>query len=143
MKLLLIALFLVSCSKPQGPQEILASFVQYRFSDKQDRDKLLDMTEGKLRSSFDEMSDEDFDKFISMPIKKTKFRVISTDCNATECSITYVVGYDTFDSGEKAYTTEVKKIAKIQNFEDGWKIVDVSNIKGFHNSEKPIDVVVE
>ena len=136
-----LALVILSCSKKDSPEQILTSFVNYRFSQGQTRERLLEMTSGELHQSISAMSDEAFEVFSKLPIKKRRFKIIKTRCLEGKCSISYFIKYETFKGEEKTSTVETKKIAVVKNIEGMWKIANVSNIKEFHDSTQSVDII--
>ena len=139
--LLLLLLAGLSCAKKTGPEETLTKFVNYRFSSGQTKQGLLDMASGKIKQSLQSMSDEQFEKFANMPIKKKRFKIIKTQCSPDECSITYLIKYDLQGGKKRLSSVESKKIALLENVEGAWFIKDVNNVKEFHKSDQVIDVL--
>ena len=136
-----LVLFIPSCFQQSGPSETLSKFVNYRFSQGQTREKLLEMTSGRLKESISAMSDETFKLFVEMPIKKKSFKIIKAQCGELQCSISYLIKYESFQQGKKDFTVDSKKIAILKKEEGAWKIVEVSNIKGYHHSKNLIRVI--
>ena len=137
-----LLLVVFSCAKkPNTPEGALTKFVNYRFSGNQVKEKLLEMTSGEFYESIARMSEEAFNIFSSMPVKKKSFKILKTQCGGTECSITYFIRYDSFKDGSKDFSVEAKKIAILKNVEGMWKIAEVSNIKEFHDAEESIEVI--
>ena len=124
-----------------GPKETLRSFVNYRFSEGQSRDKLLEMTTGDLNRSIGEMSDSAFERFTQMKLKKKSFKIINSRCEGPSCSITYFIKYQSLEDPASLFTTSAKKIVRLNNEEGVWKISEVKNIKSFHDNEKAIEVI--
>lgn len=144
MKLIIILgliLTIFSCSEKDGPEQVLTKFVNYRFSKNQKKEKLLEMTTGDFYQAISAMSGEEFEVFSRLSIKKKRFRILNTRHNGPKCSISYFIKYDVFKNNEKVSSVETKKIAVLKNIEGVWKILDVSNIKEFHDATKSIDVI--
>ena len=140
IKLSLI-LTIFSCSQKDGPEQVLTSFVNYRFSKNQKREYLLKMTSGSFNQSIAAMSNEEFRIFSTPPIKKKKFKILNSQCDELKCSISYFIKYQSFKNNENISSVELKKVASLKNVESGWKISDVANIKEFHNTTMSIDVI--
>ena len=133
---------LFSCSRQAtGPEQILTTFINYRFSKGQTREKLIEMTSGKLRQSIREMSQESFEAFSNMPIKKKRFKILTTKCGEEKCSISYFIKYEAFQGNEKVFAIEIKKITTLENIDGKWKISDVSNVKEFYDAARSIDII--
>ncbi len=135
---ILFVLLLASCSSKKGPEQVLADYVQYRFSQHQNKHEILQKTTGALQEQLKSQSDEEFVKFGEKikDFKKRKLKIHLKKCIEERCYLTYTVFYDIVRDGGKEFSIEVKKIATIDWNEDGWKISDVSNIKTFINSKE-------
>ena len=143
MKVLsLLALFLLaSCIKDDlSPEGALKDFVESRIGQVVEREFVLERTTGKMFQSFENMSDEDFQKFADMRnIKTESFKVLSKSCQEKKCFLTYSIAYLTKENDKTTFTSEVKKIAELVQVENKWLIADVSNIKTYHESLEPIN----
>lgn len=142
MKWILPLLFLLmSCIDDNlSPEAALKSFVEDRIGHVVTREFVLERTTGKMRQSFENISEEEFTKFADMRnIKKDSFKILSKSCQEKKCFITYSIGYQTIADNKTAHTSEVKKIAEIQNENGKWLIAEVSNIKTYHESLEPIN----
>lgn len=123
---------------------LVEMYVKDVTSSSVDRDYFEKYTSGKMLESIKNLSDEEFAKFIDLKkIKNAKVNIVTKTCESLKCTITYIVKYDVFDQNKKAFESEVKKIAKVQKFEEIWKILDVTNIKTYHESTTPIDAMVD
>lgn len=142
MKWILPLLFLLmSCIDDNlSPEAALKSFVEDRIGHVVTREFVLERTTGKMRQSFENISEEEFTKFADMRnIKKDSFKILSKSCQEKKCFITYSIGYQTMADNKTVHTSEVKKIAEIQNENGKWLIAEVSNIKTYHESLEPIN----
>lgn len=140
---LLFLILLASCLKDDlSPEAALKDFVESRLGQVVDREFVLERTTGKMYQSFENMSDEDFEKFADMRnIKADSFKVLSKSCQEKTCFITYSISYLTKEGDKTQFTSEVKKIAEVVQVEKKWLIADVSNIKTYHESLEPINAL--
>lgn len=142
----LICLFLVlfaSCqSKQESPEAVLEKYVEGRFSESGSKDDLLKLTSGALYAQINEMSPDEFAKFVGLNgIKRGKFKVLNKKCKEDKCFITYFLSYrDSSDKPAEFAEVEVKKIAEIELEDKRWKISDISNLKTFINSQGPLEL---
>lgn len=142
MKWILPLLFiLTSCIEDnKSPEAALKSFVESRMGSVVTREFVLERVTGKMRQSFENMSDEDFDKFADLRnIRKDSFKVLSKSCQEKTCFITYSTAYMTKENESPTFSSEVKKIAELVSDNGKWLIADVSNIKTYHESLLPIN----
>lgn len=142
MKLILpLLLLLVSCMQDNlSPESALKSYMEGRMGTVVTRDFVLDRVTGKMKQSFENMSEEDFVKSADMRnVKKDSFKILSKSCQEKKCFITYSVGYQTTDDNKTTFSSEVKKIAELVSEDSRWLISDVSNIKTYHEALEPIN----
>jgi hypothetical protein len=142
MKWLIPLLFLLTgCFEDSlSPEAALKNFIESRIGNVVTREFILERVTGKMRQSFENMSEEDFQKSSDMRnVKKDSFKVLSKSCQEKKCFLTYSIAYQTNNEDKKAYTSEVKKIAEIVSEEGKWLIEDVSNIKTYHEALEPIN----
>ena len=139
--LLCLGMATTFCSKQAGPGQVLANFVNYRFSPEQKREYFLSTTTGKLHQFIQGMSHEDFAAYASVPIKKRRFKILRSQCSEQLCSISYFIKYDALEGLQRAAVVEAKKLATLEKVAGDWKISDVSNIKEFHRAENSIKVM--
>lgn len=141
---LICILFLaISCdSKHQGPAETLTRFVDYRFSDSQNKEGLLRFMTSKASEEIAAMNDEDLKSlFKTEKFRKRNFKIISEKCTQDQCFMTYVLEYDVLATNSaRDFVTEVKKIAELQKIGEEWKVANIDNIKTFIDATRPIDV---
>ncbi len=132
-------LSLYSCEDKRGPESVLKRFVDYRFVLGQTRDDMLSMTTGVLNINIAEMTDEEFKNFSNMEgYKLISFNINIKKCEVDQCYLTYIVKYSISKSNELSFNAEIKKIADMRMESGSWKIADISNIKTFYDSKKPI-----
>lgn len=138
---LLFLLFAVACLQDDlSPEAALKNFVESRMGNVVTREFVLEKVTGKMRQSLENISDEDFEKFSDLRnVRKDSFKVLSKSCQEKKCFLTYSVSYQTQEKDETKYSTEVKKIAELQNEEGRWLIADVSNIKTYHEALETIN----
>ncbi|WP_408098270.1 hypothetical protein ACJVC5_04980 [Peredibacter sp. HCB2-198] len=136
-----VLLILVSCNQDNlSPESALKSYMDGRMGTIVTRDYILERVTGKMRATFETMSEEEFNKSADMRnIKKDSFKILSKSCQEKKCFLTYSVAYQTKTEEKTAFTTEVKKIAEVVSEGGKWLISDVSNIKTYHEALEPIN----
>lgn len=142
--LLLSSLFLlVSCFEDnRSPESALKDFIELRMGNVVTREAILERVTGKMRQSLENVSEEDFQKFADLRnVTRESFKIVSKSCQEDTCFVTYSLSYRTSEGDEKRFTSEVKKIAEIQNHKGKWLIADVSNVKTYHESLMPIEAM--
>jgi hypothetical protein len=139
--ILLLFLFVSCLATDLSPESALKDFVDSRIGKIIERDFVIERVTGKMLQSFENMSDEDFQKFADMQnIKADSFKILSKSCQENKCFITYSISYLTKgDTKKTIFSSEVKKIAEMIKVENKWLIADVSNIKTYHESMEPIN----
>lgn len=142
MKYLVLLLSLASCfDRIDSPEAALRNFVDIRLEKVVSKDAIVERTTGKLKSSLEAMTDEEFSKFSDLrAFKRDSFKVLSKNCQEKRCYLTYSLGYHQSADGKKTWSSEVKKIAEVQSVEGKWLISDVSNLKTYHEASLPIEV---
>lgn len=135
-----LLLFLVfSCVAPEGPEQALKNFVNYRFSSNQKREKLLEMSAGNLKAQLEVLDEESFKKvYKDQDLKLKRFNVNLKNCSEETCSITYTLSFATLKGKNETFRSEVKKIAEMVKIEGNWKVIDVTNVKTYIDSKEPI-----
>ena len=141
MKYILIFLFLVSCqSTPRGPEQALNDFIEARYEKRLNRDFILENTGGDFRKEFENAKEEAIETFGLSPITtKPKLEVLRKVCQVKKCTLTYVISYKTLEEKKAKFTSEIKKIAIVEEVEGKWIIMDVSNVRTYHESSEPIN----
>lgn len=138
-KILLITLcfFTLACmDENHTPEGALKEFVDARIGKMVTREYVLERVSGKMKQSFENMSDEDFVKFADLRnVKRSSFKVLSKSCQEKKCFLTYLIGYKT----NEEFISEVKKIAELSHIDGKWYIEDISNIKTYHESIEPLN----
>lgn len=138
-----VLLILSSCLSQDNlsPESALKGYMEGRMGSVVTREFVLERVTGKMKQSFENMSDEDFSKSADMRnVKKDSFKILSKSCQEKKCFITYSVAYSTENQDDKVtFTSEVKKIAEVVSEDGKWLITDVSNIKTYHESLEPIN----
>ena len=145
MKYFLMVFLVVACTKDiKTPEGLLAKFTEDITTKKMDRDYYSKYTTGKMKESIEKLTDEEFESYGNLSkVKNAKVEVLKKNCSGEKCALTYIVKYDYKSEGatEKDFKSEVKKVANLVKIEDVWKIEDVSNIKTYHESIKPINAL--
>jgi hypothetical protein len=123
MKIILLSLivFLSSCQSDKLPEDVLKSYVNYRFSKNQAKDEALSKTTGRIHGYIDSMSEVEFEQFSKEMInfKKKKFKVNLKSCKSEkQCFITYTLtyGYEGFelDEVEEGKENAFKVVGKVE-----------------------------
>ena len=147
MKLVFLSMFLVmfiSCDKgAKTPEGLLKMYVNDLTSNASiSKDYFEKYTTGKLWESVVDLDEESFKKFISMSkVKNAKVQVSNKNCVASQCTLSYIVKYDTVEESKKTFKSEVKKVAILVQEGEFWKISEVSNIKTFIEASVPINAL--
>lgn len=136
----IITLLAFSCTKKQvSAEDVLSGYIQYRFKSSQSKTELLSKTTGELYQKIVDMDEDTFKKFSTNENKRMrKYRVDLSRCSNETCFITYTLSYDEGDKKGRKFETEIKKIAELQLEDGAWKIADVSNIKTYIDSKRPL-----
>jgi hypothetical protein len=138
--LVFLVLFSSCVEKNLTPEGALEDFVKSRIGEVVDRSFVIERVTGKMKQSFENMSDDDFNKFADLRnIKMDSFKILSKSCREKQCFITYSVSYLTKKDDKVSNSSEVKKIAEMLQEGQRWLIADVSNIKTYHESMEPIN----
>lgn len=145
MKIILLILSLVaiiSCDKgAKTPEGLLQMYVKDLTSKSVTKDDYEKYTTGKLWERVADLDEEDFKKFIDLSrVKNPQMRITNKSCQASSCTITYILKYNVTDKDNAEFKSEVKKIAILEKFEDIWKIADVSNVKTFIDAKSSINI---
>ncbi len=138
MKKILFFILLFSCVQSQkSPEGTLETFVQKRF-DGANIDDVKDYLSDSYLASMNDLRETKYEKLEN--IKRKKFKIISKNCSAEECKITYFVSYVTVDGSSKEFETETKKVASLIPGGPGWVINSIDHVKTFHDMVKDIKV---
>lgn len=133
---------LLSCTKgPTTPEGLLEMYIQDITTKKVNKEYFEKYTSGKLWDSVAELSEEEFTKFVNLKkINNPSVEITNKSCAKDDCTLTYIVKYALIGENNKEFTSEVKKIATLKQFDGNWKILEVTNIKTFVDSKTPIEV---
>ncbi len=140
-RLFFCLLFLLGCfpKKAQGPEEVLREYVEYRFTQGQTREKLLELSTGPLKEKIESLTEDQFKKHINTGMFKYKnLKILLKSCTEKSCTITYTLTY--YRNQGDGYQTEIKKVAEVDSVENVWKVRDISTVKTYIESDIPIDV---
>src|SRR5690606_3154082 len=103
-------------------------------------DDIEDMFAGELLESYRSVEEVDFNDFADMSnYKKKKVKILTKNCTANICHITYALTYGVYENNKEKFETTVKKIADLQNFDGRWKITRIKNVKTHHHSKQAIE----
>jgi hypothetical protein len=140
---LLIVLFLGGCfnQRPQGPEDVLRTFINYRLSSSQSKQELLDLSTGKMRAQIEAMPEENFKKFTNTSMfRLNSIEITLKSCNPNHCTITYVLKYSKMSGDTTSASNEIKKMAEIEKEGGQWKISGVSTVKTYLDIKDPINL---
>ncbi|MCF8058028.1 MAG: hypothetical protein K9K67_01930 [Bacteriovoracaceae bacterium] len=141
---LIFLLLIISCTKKSTPEKALKEFIEYRFSQGQDKEDLLEMTTGSLNSRIEDMEGEDLTAFLKAEaLQKRRLKVLLKNCEDTKCFLTYILTYSQGSGNPKDFGIEVKKIAQLEKVGETWKLSDVSNVKTYIEAHKDLEVSAE
>lgn len=140
-----VTLFLVSCSGAKSPQALLENVLSKRQNNTLSKDYMLDVTAGSLNEEISLMSDEDYNSYTSsLGITQGSYKILSENCESeTKCTVTYILSYKSTENDTKVFSSEIKKVATVEKIEGEWKLIDMSNIKTFHEALEPINPLIE
>lgn len=139
----LLILIFASCNKDSSPEGALKEFVDLGIGQKVNRELIQEKLTGKALSTFQEMSEEEFESFSNMQnIQADSFKVITKRCEEeNKCTLTYSIGYTTKQDDKAKFVSEVKKIAEVVLVNEKWLISEVNNVKTYHESLEPLNPV--
>lgn len=142
---LILMLVFVSCTKgAKSPDGLVKVFAKDVATKKLDMDYYEKFTTGEMWDQIQEMGEEDFSKNTRMVnVTDVKIKILSKTCESNKCVITYTAKYKTKNSEEGKFESEVKKIAEVQQDGEYWKMAKVTNLKTFHESNKPINPLTD
>lgn len=139
--LILFLVFSFSCTKKDTAESALVAFVEYGFSSDLTKQGILDLTGGGLNKHIEELSDEDFSNFKkSNTLTKKRLKINLQTCELNSCTITYTLSYRDDKEKDSKNSVEVKRIAVLENAENGWKVTDINSVKSFIKVGKPVDI---
>lgn len=140
---LLFSLFNACSDSNSTPELALERFIKYRFSNSQDRRELLSQLVPPLYDQISQLDDAEFSKFSTLGgerLKKLSLKSKNCRSHGQECSIQYVLVYDTYDANKASFETETKKLAVLKRENNEWKVSSISNVKTYHESKKPVEI---
>lgn len=135
LKLSLIALLLVSCSKKNDPDYV---FRQFMGEDKgaPTKNEMISLSTGKMKEYLENMSDENFKDTLGKDFAQdARIKIKNRSCDQTKCSFTYSTVYESKENGQKTFDIESKKTAYLVKIEEGWKIEDIDTIKSYYQGQ--------
>jgi hypothetical protein len=141
--ILIIIFSLYGCDKgAKTPEGLIKKYVSDITSRAVDKDFFEKHTAGELWDQVSALGDDDFRKFVDLnKIKNPKIEISNKVCAGDKCTLTYIIRYDVVDGADKIFRSEVKKVATVERFGEIWKILDVTNIKTYHESTEPIEAL--
>lgn len=164
----LLFVCLLSCSKEaSSPEDLLKQFVNDMTSKKLDKEYFEKHTTGKMLEKVADFEAELKKINESIPkeerdekelkvenvspltfVKKPKLEILRKNCQDNRCSLTFIIKFtqkmhEADKENSADYTTEVKKLAVVVKEDEHWKLADITNIKTFLETNKPIGVEAE
>jgi hypothetical protein len=135
----LITVAFVSCNSPKTAEDTLEKYVDQRFSNRITEENIGEYLAGKLMDDFNVLKEEGKNTYLNLETLKLKsFKIINQSCKDRTCYITYIISYTSLKDKKVAFKTKVKKIAELQEYEEGWRIDDIKNVKTFHSATEEI-----
>ncbi|OIQ18279.1 MAG: hypothetical protein BM556_08440 [Bacteriovorax sp. MedPE-SWde] len=128
----------VSCTKNKGPESVLKSYIENRFSQKIEKSDFTDFFGGELLEEMNTLDNEAIGKLNQVKGQKKKsFKINFRRCDNEKCFLTYTLVFDTTakaevnssGTNEADVRVKVKKIAELRKVEEKWKIFGISDIK--------------
>lgn len=140
-----LLILLVGCTGAKSPRALLENVLSKRQSNSLTQDYMLSITHGPLRDEVASMSEEDYDKYASdLGVTQGHYKILSENCESeTKCTVTYILNYKSTENEEKIFSSEVKKVASLEKVDGNWKLLDMSNIKTYHEGLEPINPLEE
>ena len=144
--LFLSVFILFACSGgAKSPEALIEELLSKRQKNLLTREAMLELSYGDLKDEIANMEDEDFDSYTSeLGVTQGSYKILSSNCESeTKCAVTYILTYRSDESGERVFTSEVRKVAQMENHEGIWLLTDMANIKTFHESLQPINPLID
>ena len=133
INILICALMLLSCSQKKGPEGVLKSYIDKRFSSGIDKEEFSEFFGGTMLEDLETVDESVVGKMNKIKdYKKTSFTVNFKKCTEQKCFLTYTLSFDAkAEAGEteKKVAVKVKKVAELQKENKTWKIHDISDVK--------------
>lgn len=141
LSILIISIFIFSCNKEKGPEDVLGSYVNKSFKGSIEKDDFKDYFAGDLLTEYEGLDEEVLGKLNKIKNQKKKsFKVNFQRCDQDKCFLTYTLIYEaeaagdaTVESNTSSFnsdvTVKVKKIAELRKIDNLWKIYGISDIK--------------
>ena len=132
---------MMACTKgATTPEGLIRAFVDDVSTKKMDLDYFEKFTTGELLESIQTIGIENYENETRMKrVTDAKVEILSKNCEASKCIVTYIVKFKTKNQDEGKFQSEVKKIAEVQREGEFWKLSKVTNLKTFHESFKAIN----
>lgn len=136
---------ITSCTGAKSPKALLENVLSKRQNDSLTQEYMLDVTHGPLRDEIATMSKEDYNSYSSdLGITQGRYKILSENCESdTKCTVTYILTYKSTENDNKVFASEVKKVATLEKIDGDWKLLDMSNIKTYHEGLEPINPLSE
>lgn len=141
MKILLLTLiFLVSCVKTGGPEQVLKEYANKRFNNELTREDFQEYFDGEILADFEVIDQKALGELNQINTSKTrKMDIEFKRCDEVKCFLTYSIVYSTqAESNNQTSDVQVKikKIAELKKIEDKWKITGITDIKTHYDFGK-------
>lgn len=139
--LILSMIFLFGCNNQNDPEEVLRTYVKYRFTSSQTKTGVLKYFRGKKYEEISNLSDGDF----KILLDKSRYlfkslKVLNKRCTEAQdkCFLTYLLKYSKKGDTQGDFLLEVKKIVEMTYIDSTWKIEDITELKTFIESKDEI-----
>ena len=133
LSILMCALVLFSCSSKKGPEGVLKSYIDKRFSSGIEKDDFSDYFGGEMLDDLETVDETVVGKMNDIKgYKKKSLEINFKKCSQEKCFLTYTLVFDAkaeAGSTKKNVAVKVKKIAELQKTGETWKIFDISDVK--------------
>lgn len=136
MKILIcsiIAFTFLSCVSENGPEYVLKSFIDQRFSGGVDKEDFSKFFAGELLEDIATLDESTIGKLNEVKdFKKYSYKMNFKRCDEEKCFLTYTLIFDATAISGKSNSrvrVKVKKIAELRRDDMSWKIHGISDIK--------------
>ena len=146
MRLIMIIFLAISCYEKMDAAGTLRAYLQLRLQGNYTKEEIEVFFSGEMKEDIAKMNDENFSRFRSINIKSVKdIKILSTNCKEYVCFLTYSFRYSkgVFDGDlvdKRDVEVAIKKVAKLELFDEKWKITAIDNTKSFVKFHKAIDI---
>ena len=123
---------IVGCFGKKGPDSVLKSYIDLRFSSGVKPESFSQFFRGELLEQMNALTDKDIERLNNIGPGKRKFKLDYKRCEEKRCFLTYSLTYQAKAQAENEKSdvfVKVKKIAEMAEEDNEWKIVGISDVK--------------